>query len=277
MRFRLDFVIALVIFSLVVGCSSEENQKTTGEIQWPDSISWWKANNLRMIQTNLPAYEAELNVDSLVSDLKYFSANTLLINAGGIMAFYPTKLEFQYVNPYMKDNMLKDVIDKCHAAGIRVMVRFDFSRAHKSIFDKHPDWFYLSPQGERIINDDMYVVSINAPYEQEQLFNIVGEVIERYPVDGIFLNMPGYQTRNAYVGKYHGIDQNEYEKKRFAEFSDGLKLPTEENPDDPVFKKYQEFKEHSTTDLMRRLHQLVKTKNKNIAICTYSEKFVDII
>jgi hypothetical protein len=277
MRFRLEFVIASLIFCLVVGCSSEKNQKTTGEIQWPDTIPWWKANNLRMIQTNLPAYEAELNVDSLVSDLKYFSANTLLINAGGIMAFYPTKLEFQYVNPYMKDNMLKDVIDKCHAAGIRVMVRFDFSRAHKSIFDKHPDWFYLSPQGERIINDDMYVVSINAPYEQEQLFNIVGEVIERYPVDGIFLNMPGYQTRNAYVGKYHGIDQNEYEKKRFAEFSHGLKLPVEENQDDPVFKKYQEFKEVTTTDLMERLHKLVKGKNKNIAICTYSEKFVDII
>ena len=62
----------------------------------------------------------------------------------------------------------------------------------------------------------MYVVSINAPYEQEQLFNIVDEVIEQYPVDGIFINMPGYQTRNSYVGKYHGIDQNEYEKKRFA-------------------------------------------------------------
>ena len=28
---------------------------------------------------------------------------------------------------------------------------------------------------------------------------------------------------------------------------------------------------------MERLHKLVKGKNKNIAICTYSEKFVDII
>jgi hypothetical protein len=267
----------LLILCLGTGCSSNETQITTGHIQWPDSIPWWKANNIRMIQTNLPAYEATLDVDSLIADLKYFSANTLLINAGGIMAFYPTKLENQYLNPYMKENMLEDVITKCHAEGIRVMVRFDFSRAHKSIFDKHSDWFYLSPQGERIINDDMYVVSINAPYEQEQLFNIVGEVIERYPVDGIFLNMPGYQTRNAYVGKYHGIDQNEYEKKRFAEFSNGLKLPVEENPDDPVFKKYQEFKEYSTNDLMRRLHQLVKTKSKNIAICTYSENYVDII
>ena len=278
MKYRFQSIMALSILYFASGCSSRNELVTTAEnIQWPDSIPWWKANNIRMIQANLPAYEATLNVDSLIADLKYFSANTLLINAGGIMAFYPTKLENQYVNPYMKENMLGDVITKCHAEGIRVMVRFDFSRAHKSIFDKHPDWFYISPQGERIINDDMYVVSINAPYEQEQLFNIVGEVIERYPVDGIFLNMPGYQTRNAYVGKYHGIDQNEYEKKRFAEFSKGLKLPVEENPDDPVFKKYLEFKQHTTTDLMRRLHQLVKAKSKNIAICTYSENYVDII
>src|SRR5688572_29080699 len=135
MRVISGFNIALFIFCLAVCCSPQENQMAKGEIQWPDSIPWWKANNLRVIQTNLPAYEANLNVDSLISDLKYFSANTLLINAGGIMAFYPTKLEFQYVNPYMKPNMLRDVVDKCHAAGIRVVVRFDFSRAHKSIFE----------------------------------------------------------------------------------------------------------------------------------------------
>ncbi|MBA4056552.1 MAG: hypothetical protein C0490_17690, partial [Marivirga sp.] len=205
-----------LITAIFLGCSTVERKEGADQATlWPDSIPWWKANNLRVIQTNLPAYEAELNVDSLIADLKHFSANTLLINAGGIMAFYPTKLEYQYVNPYMKDTMLEEVITKCHEAGIRVMVRFDFSRAHKSIFEKHPDWFYISPQGERIINDDMYVISINGPYEQEQLFNIVGEVIDRYPVDGIFINMPGYQTRNSYVGKYHGIDQNEHEKKRF--------------------------------------------------------------
>jgi hypothetical protein len=51
---------------------------------------WWKQNNLRVIQTNLPDYEAAtLNPDSLVADLLHFSANTLIINAGGIMAFYP--------------------------------------------------------------------------------------------------------------------------------------------------------------------------------------------
>ena len=245
---------------------------------WPDSIPWWKANNLRVIQTNLPAYEAEtLVVDSLIADLKSLSANTLIINAGGIMAFYPTKLEYQYTNPYMKDNMLGDVIAKCHENGIKVIVRFDFSRAHKSIFDKQPDWFYLSPEGKRIVNDDMYVISINAPYEQEQLFNIVDEVIDLYPIDGIFINMPGYATKNAYTGEYHGIDQNPYDMKRFSEYSGGMKLPVKEDSNDPVFVKYQEFKQFTSDDLIRRVHELVKSKNEQIAICTYSEKYVDII
>ncbi|HYI78601.1 MAG TPA: alpha-amylase family protein, partial [Chryseolinea sp.] len=182
-----------------------------------------------------------------------------------------------YVNPYMKKNMLGDVIEKCHANGIKVITRFDFSRAHESIFKKHPDWFHVSPKGERIINDDMYVVSIDAPYEQQVLFEIVEEVIENYAIDGIFINMPGYQTRNSYVGVYHGIDQNEYSRKRFAEFSQGMTLPTDENVDDPAFRKYQEFKKYSVDDLMKRLKTLVKSKNKQIAICTYGDRYIDII
>jgi hypothetical protein len=265
-----------IIFCLFFGGNSFDS--FSQETHWPDSIPWWKANNLRVIQTNLPAYEAAtLNPDSLLADLKNFSANTLIINAGGIMAFYPTKLEYHYTNPYMQKDMLGDVITKCHENGIKVIVRFDFSRAHKDVFEKHPDWFYISPEGERITNEELYTISINAPYEQEQLFNIVNEVIDLYPIDGIFINMPGYQTRNPYIGKYYGIDQNPYDQKRFAEFSGGMKLPLKEDPYDPVFKKYEEFKKYTADDLIHRLHDMVKARNDRIAICTYSEKYVDII
>ena len=239
---------------------------------------WWKKNNLRFIQTNLPDYEAgTLNADSLVKDLIYFSANTLIINAGGIMAFYPTKLDFQYTNPYMKPDMLGNVVKKCHEKGIKVIVRFDFSRVHESIYKEHPDWCYISPKGERIINTDMYVVSINAPYVQDKAFKIIEEVIDMYPIDGIFLNMPGYQVNNPYEGKYHGIDQNEADKKRFVEYSKGTAFPTEENKADPLFQKYVEFKKYTVEDWSERLHKLVKSKSSQIAICTYSDKFVDII
>lgn len=241
-------------------------------------IPWWKQNNLRVIQTNLPDYEAAtLNPDSLVADLLHYSANTLLINAGGIMAFYPTQLDFHYSNPYMQPNMLSDVIEKCHQHQIRVMVRFDFSRVQESIFKAHPDWCYISPKGERIINRDMYVVSINGPYVQEKAFSIIAEVMDKYPIDGIFLNMPGYQVNNPYEGKYHGIDQNDYDKKSFTAWSGGLSLPVEENKADTLYQKYLLFKKATVEDWSRRLHQMVKAKNANTAICTYSDKYVDII
>lgn len=239
---------------------------------------WWKRNNLRVIQTNLPAYEAAtLNPDSLVKDLITFSANTLIINAGGIMAFYDTKLNFHYKNPWMKDNMLKEVVQKCHQHNIKVIVRFDFSRVHESIYKAHPDWCYISPKNERIINTDMYVVSINAPYVQDKAFKIIEEVIDFFPIDGIFLNMPGYQVNNPYEGKYQGIDQNEYDKKRFAEYSNGLTLPTVEDKADPVFQKYLAFKKSTIEDWSEKLHKLVKSRNEQIAICTYLDKHVDII
>jgi hypothetical protein len=238
---------------------------------------WWKKNNLRVIQLNLPAYElATINADNVVEDLVNYSANTLIINAGGIVAFYPTKLPFHYQNPIMNPKVLGKIIEKCHKNNIKVMVRFDFSRADSTIFNAHPDWFYISAKGERMVNTDKYVVSINAPYMQDAAFQIVNEVIDNFPIDGIFQNMPGYQVRNAYENLYQGIDQNEFDKKAFFDYS-GMKLPTVENKEDSVFKKYEQFKKYSTEKWQEKMYNLVKSKNPNIAICTYADKFVDII
>lgn len=244
---------------------------------WPDTVPWWLRNNLRTMQTNLPAYEATLDADSLIHDLERFSVNTLIINAGGIMAFYPTKLPFHYVNPYMQPHMLGDVIAKCHARNIRVIVRFDFSRMHRSIFEAYPDWCYISPDGERIINDDMYMASINAPYVQEKALEIIQEVMDLYPIDGIFINMPGYHTRNHYAGTYHGIDQNEYDLSRFKLWSGGMELPRKEDLDDPVFRKYQEFKSFTARDWIKKVRDVVKSNNPHAAVCTYMDDYVDII
>jgi hypothetical protein len=177
----------------------------------------------------------------------------------------------------MQDRMLAEVIEKCHARDIRVITRFDFSRIHRSIFEQHPDWAYISPNGERITNDDVYLAAINAPYVQEKAIQIVEEVIDRYAIDGIFINMPGYHTGNAYEGTYYGIDQNEHDQRRFKEYSGGMDLPINEDTSDPAFVKYQEFKEFTANDWIKRMNQAVKAKNPNIAICTYMDDYVDII
>lgn len=85
------------------------------------------------------------------------------------------------------------------------------------------------------------MASINAPYVQEKSIQIVEEVMDRYDIDGIFINMPGYHTRNHYENTYHGVDQNEYDQKRFYDFSGGMHLPQKESSEDPAYAKYQEF------------------------------------
>ncbi|MBK1440213.1 family 10 glycosylhydrolase [Parapedobacter sp. ISTM3] len=243
-----------------------------------ETPGWWRRNNLRVVQTNLPDFiAAEIDPDDFVADLQDMAANTLIINVGGIMAFYPTKLEYHYRNRHAADNLIGDIVKKCHERAIKVIVRVDFSRLHKQVFDKHPDWCYRSADDERMVNDDIYVVSINAPYVQEKAFEIIEEIMDMYPIDGIFLNMPGYQTSNAYTGEYFGIDHNPFERERFAQFSGGLDLPKKEDRQDPVFLRYLEYKQAVLDRWAERLHQVVKGKNPQIAICTYTDKFVDII
>jgi hypothetical protein len=83
---------------------------------------WWKRNNLRVIQLNLPDYEAaNIQPKEIVEDLVNYSANTLIINAGGIMAFYPSKLESHYINPYMRPGVMRAIINDCHKKNIKVI------------------------------------------------------------------------------------------------------------------------------------------------------------
>ncbi|MDZ7721479.1 MAG: family 10 glycosylhydrolase [candidate division KSB1 bacterium] len=281
LSFQIKHILLSICVIALFSCQQSTKNTAVPAVQkidpTVDTSIWWEKNNLRLIQTNLPAPEGALNPDSLVKDLIKFSANTLLINAGGIMAFYPTKLFFHYKNPHVKGDMLGRVISLCHENGIRVIVRFDFSRAHKSFLKDHPDWFYISPKGERVDNYDMLVTSVNGEYMQKHAFAIIQEVLDNYPIDGIFINMFGYKTWDYYHGVYHGIDQNPNDKRRFKEYSGGMELPTVEDPNDPVFQKYDEFRKHTTNELLKRVHDLLKSKRPNIALCTYNDDYVDIM
>ena len=238
-------------------------------------MAWWEQNNLRLIQNNIRDTDANLDVDLLIEKLEDLSANTLQLNTGGLMAFYPTQLEYQYQSPFLKNDLIKEIINKCHEHNIKFIARFDFSKAHYSIFEKHPEWFYKSQEGEFINYNDMVHTCINGYYQKKYSLEIIKEVITKYPVDGIFFNMFGYQTRD-YSGNYHGICRCDKCKSRFREMFD-LDLPYVENFTDPTYKKYIEFKDITTKELLDDIHALVKGIDKDLPISTYTDLKVDMI
>jgi len=238
--------------------------------------NWWLNEPYRMVQTNLREIDAkDFDIDVYVKSLQDIGANTVLINVGGIVANYYTDLEFQYRNPNLKFDLIQEVIGELHGAGIRVMGRFDFSKLNEEMAEKKPEWLYVSIRGENVNYNGQVHTSVNGGYQQDYSFKILSEALERFPLDGVFFNMIGYQTRD-YSQTYHGIDQSDADREAFRLWSGGLNLPLEEDDADPVFRKYRQFREESAQDLFYRISEHIKSYGEHIALCTYTHAGIDL-
>jgi hypothetical protein len=229
-----------------------------------------------LIQNNLRAKDAAMDRESLIKKLKELSCNVLLLNTGGLVAFYPTALDFHYRSPWLGGGDLTgDMVKLCHDNGIRYMARFDFSKIHESIYAKNPEWAYRSLKGEVINYNGMVHACINSEYQRNCSLAILGEVTERYPIDGVFFNMFGYTTRD-YSNNYYGICQCENCRVMFRERY-GKDLPKAEDPEDPDFQLYLRFKTETVHEVLDNIRRLIKGKSSELAISTYTDYNVDII
>jgi len=240
-----------------------------------DTKAWWLTKPMRLVQTNLREIDATLDVETYMQHVRQFNANVVMINVGGIVANYPTELACHYRNPYLRSDLVGKLIERLKGNGIRVIGRFDFSKVNETIAAKHPEWLYKGVKGEFVNYNGQVHTCVNGGYQQESLFKILGEAIERYPLDGVFFNMIGYH-RYDYSGNYHGICQSDACRKRFKAWC-GLELPVAENADDEVFRKYQDFCQKTSDELFYRVKSFIKSKRSDVAVCTYTDVGVDII
>ena len=216
-----------------------------------------------------------MNVDAYVQSMVDASANIVLINVGGIVANYPTKLPWQYRNPYMKGDLVGDLIKGLHAKGIKVIGRFDFSKINEMLAAKKPEWLYVSTAGKNVNYNGQVHTCINGGYQQEYSMEILKEAITSYSLDGIFFNNIGYTTSD-YSGNNYGICQCENCKKRFHD-STGHTLPVKADMNDPVFIEYNAFKKTTADELFNRIKNHIKSLDPKIMINTYAETGVDMI
>ncbi len=238
-------------------------------------MAWWLENNIRMIQNNIRDIDARIDIDRHIEWLKSFDVNTLQIGCGGITAFHPSKLDFQWKSPYMTGDFFGEMLEKCHANGIRVIARFDFSKTHESFYENHKEWYFKGLDGQPVRYHDTVATCVNGGYQRERSLDILREVLEKYPVDGIFFNMFGYITFD-YSGNYVGICQCDNCKRRFREMY-GEELPVKEDLEDPIFNKYIEFKNRTVDEMLTKIHDLARSINPECAVSTYATTGIDIV
>ncbi len=231
--------------------------------------AWWQSQQWRLIQTNLREIDMlDIDAQQVVEDLQSFEANVLLLNAAGIIASYPTSLPFHFQSPYLKGDSLPEILSACHDAGIRVMARTDFSKVRRPIYEAHPDWAYVSAEGEIVdYNGDVHVC-INGPYQQEYALAIIEELFETLDFDGIFFNMGGYQTRD-YSGNYYGICHCQHCQRKF-EAMVGMPLPEVEDLSDPGYRTYLAFKERTLTDHRAKVYRFITERWPHVCIANHT-------
>jgi uncharacterized lipoprotein YddW (UPF0748 family) len=120
-----------------------------------------------------------MDVRRFVRDCAATNANGIVISAGVVYAFYPSRVRYHYVSPAPEGrDCLKEVVEHGRPAGLRVIARVDFSKGHEKAFRDHPDWFARRPDGSVMRNGAYYRPCQNSPYSgAEFAVSVVREIL----------------------------------------------------------------------------------------------------
>jgi hypothetical protein len=226
---------------------------------------WWEGWPWRLIQTNLREVDmADIDAARFVASLKELDATAAMINTSGIIASYPTALPFHTPSTFLHGDDLAMIIDACHAAGIKVIARTDFSKVRRELYERHPEWASVRADGQVVEDAGDVLVCPCGTYQKECAPRIVEETITVLDVDGIFFNMAGFQTHD-YRGVDHGICHCEACVAGFRDMF-ALALPTSRDLDDPVFRRYLVFQDRTLRASKARMDALIRRLRPDMAI-----------
>ena len=179
----------ILLAGILVSCTQQTSTDSSAPDPTDDGRLWYE-KPFRLVQTNLREIDAiTLDPEEYVSMIKDFKATAALFNVGGIVANYPSELEFEYVNPNLREDMVGRVLEGLHAEGIAMMGRFDFSKMNEAFAFKNPDWLYKNLKGEFVNYNGQVHTCVNGHYQQEYSLKILSEALTRYELDGVFFNM----------------------------------------------------------------------------------------
>ncbi|MCL5027132.1 MAG: Tat pathway signal protein [Chloroflexi bacterium] len=109
----------------------------------------------------------------------------VIINAGGIVAYYPSKHPLQYRALLLGErDLYGELVAAAREEGLAVLARMDCNRADERFYLERPEWFTLDAEGRPYRQGDLYVTCIHSAYYDEHIPAIVREIIERSHPDG---------------------------------------------------------------------------------------------
>jgi hypothetical protein len=188
----------------------------------------WYRRTLRWGQTNLTEIDpSRYDADWWREYWKRTKVQGVIVNAGGIVAYYPSRHRLHHRAEYLGDrDFYGDIVRAAREDGLTVVARMDSNRADEPFYIEHPDWFAIDAAGVPYRAGDQYVACINSPYYTEYLPEILREIIERTSPDGFADN------------SWSGLDREHICYCTHCRRSFGRELPSTVDWDDSTYRDW---------------------------------------
>jgi len=227
----------------------------TGKLPWYRQVIRWGQTNIT--ETDPQRYD----VSWWRKQWKRTQVQGVIINAGGIVAYYPSKIPFHQSSPFLKGrDLFGELCRAAHEDGLAVFARMDSNRAGEELYKAHPDWFAVDISGEPHRAGNLYITCVNGPYYNEHIPAIMREIIALYHPEGF--------TDNS----WSGLDRNtpcycENCKKSFKPFSQ-KDIPTVKDWESKTYQQWIKWNYNRRLELWDLNNTVTKTAGG--AECTWS-------
>jgi Hypothetical glycosyl hydrolase 6 len=198
----------------------------------PPAVVPWYRRVYRWGQTNITEKDpVRYDIPWWREQWKRTAVQAVIINAGGIVAYYPSRFPLHHQAEFLGGrDLFGELTRAAHDDGIFVVARMDSNRTAEDFFEAHPDWFTRDLEGRPYRAADKYITCINSPYYDEYLPGVLREIIERSHPDGF--------TDNSWAGMgREAICYCENCGRKFRERT-GTALPRRPDWDDQGYREW---------------------------------------
>lgn len=212
----------------------------------------WYEKTHRYGQTNLTEIDPEVYDPVFWRNFwKKTGTQAIIVNAGGIVAYYPSQFEHHYHAAWLGEkDFFGDIVKAGREDGLAILARMDINRAVEGFYRSKPEWFARQKDGTPFTTQGRYLSCLNSGYYKEYIPEVLIEIIECYHPDGF--------TDNSWTGiSREHICYCENCRESFQSYS-GLELPKAINYHDPIYRKWIQWSYQCRIDNWDLFNQITK-------------------
>ena len=146
----------------------------------------WYRRSLRWMLINISELDpTRFDLPWWRAQWKRTQTQGIVVNAGGIVAFYPTRVPLQRRAKFLGDrDLFGELCRAAHDDGLAVFARMDSNGADDTAYQAHPGWFTVNATGRPYRARNLYVPCVNGGYFREHIPAILNEIAGTYHPEG---------------------------------------------------------------------------------------------